>query len=88
MLGDRVAGEGQRRFEHIKSDLQPSIEVRAAARGVSDRTLNEAFEGSEFVPRIVELDRRQPDAAAFGTPGRMTMVGRRTVRPSMKPFRV
>ena len=34
---------------------------RAAARGVSDRTLNEAFEGSEFVPRIVELDRRQPE---------------------------
>ena len=34
---------------------------RAAARGVSERTLDAAFEGSEFVPRIVELDRRQPE---------------------------
>ncbi|WP_353218932.1 lytic murein transglycosylase [Salinisphaera sp. S4-8] len=34
---------------------------RAAARGVSAGTLDEAFDGAEFVPRIVELDRRQPE---------------------------
>ena len=44
-------------FERWVADFRQ----RAAARGVSGRTLDEAFAGAEFVPRIVELDRRQPE---------------------------
>jgi membrane-bound lytic murein transglycosylase B len=38
-------------------------EVRAEARaaGVSDATLNAAFAGVEPIPRVLELDRRQPE---------------------------
>ena len=34
---------------------------RARSRGVSPQLLDEAFDGAAFVPRIIELDRRQPE---------------------------
>lgn len=34
---------------------------RAAARGVARNTLADAFDPAEFQPRIIELDRRQPE---------------------------
>ena len=34
------------------------------------------------------MEEAKDEAAAFGRPGRTTTVGRRTPRPSMKPFRL
>jgi len=35
---------------------------KARAQGISEQTLNQAFNNSQFLPRVVELDRRQPEA--------------------------
>ncbi|HRY22828.1 MAG: lytic murein transglycosylase [Geminicoccaceae bacterium] len=43
------------------------LRSEARARGVSDRTLDEALAGVEPIPRVIELDQRQPE-------GRMSFV--------------
>ena len=35
---------------------------KAKSQGVSDTTLNRAFAGSKFLPRVIELDRKQPES--------------------------
>jgi len=35
---------------------------KARAQGISDTTLNAAFNGSKFKPRVIELDRKQPES--------------------------
>jgi len=35
---------------------------KALAQGISQNTLNQAFQGSKFLPRVIELDRKQPES--------------------------
>lgn len=35
---------------------------RAIAQGISQSTLQAAFQGSKFLPRVIELDRKQPES--------------------------
>ena len=35
---------------------------QASAQGISDYTLNQAFQGAKFLPRVIELDRKQPES--------------------------
>jgi len=35
---------------------------KARAQGVSENTLNAAFQGTKFLPRVIELDRKQPES--------------------------
>ena len=37
------------------------FKARAAARGISANTLERAFAGASYLPRVIELDRRQPE---------------------------
>ena len=38
-----------------------SFKQEAHSQGVSKKTLNNAFVGIKFIPRVVELDRKQPE---------------------------
>jgi membrane-bound lytic murein transglycosylase B len=46
--------EFARWLEEVKRD--------AAAEGISDSTLNDAFADAQFLPRVIELDRKQPES--------------------------
>ena len=35
---------------------------KARAQGISQTTLNAAFQGTKFLPRVIELDRKQPES--------------------------
>ncbi|PIW28604.1 MAG: lytic murein transglycosylase [Rhodospirillales bacterium CG15_BIG_FIL_POST_REV_8_21_14_020_66_15] len=37
------------------------FKAKAAARGISAETLERAFAGAAYIPRVIELDRRQPE---------------------------
>jgi membrane-bound lytic murein transglycosylase B len=39
-----------------------TFKQKAMAQGVSQTTLNNAFAGSRFLPRVIELDRKQPES--------------------------
>jgi len=56
--------------------------TQTPVRGETGHTTSSPCNGS----RKMEL--ANDDAAAFGLPGRTTMVGRRRARPSMKPLRL
>ncbi|WP_233544115.1 lytic murein transglycosylase [Salinisphaera sp. Q1T1-3] len=43
------------------ADWVAGFRARAAARGVDATTLNAAFDDAEYLPRVVELDNRQPE---------------------------
>ncbi|MCK5323761.1 MAG: lytic murein transglycosylase, partial [Desulfobulbaceae bacterium] len=43
------------------SDWLDELRQEARAKGVSDATLHEALDNLEPIPRVIELDRRQPE---------------------------
>ena len=56
--------------------------IHMVASGVTGQTLSCPVSGSRMIPLAKE------DAALLGLPGRTTMVGNRSARPSMKPLRL
>jgi membrane-bound lytic murein transglycosylase B len=60
---------------------------KASREGVSSRTLQKAFDGSRYLPRVIELDRKQPESKMTFAQYRERIVSAQRINQGRHEFR-
>jgi len=63
------------------------FKAKAAQQGISRSTINAAFAGSEFKPRVIELDRKQPESKLTFAQYRERIVSQQRIKQGQHELR-